>query len=122
MITFTSGVTSTCLPGKPGGPGSPLLPSLPCERAKTLKVATSIFSQRFFFKFQHHLHFHQCLPCPPGIERKVKMCNQYSFINVLVGCNTFQGPFCHHLLLVPFLPVKEKYMSIVYRKIAKMPK
>lgn len=45
-IMFTSGVTSTCLPGKPGSPGSPLLPSLPCRK----QTASSSYSLNFITK------------------------------------------------------------------------
>lgn len=49
VAIFTSGVTSTCFPGKPGGPCSPLLPSLPCERTKHSKLQHPFSQKDFLF-------------------------------------------------------------------------
>lgn len=48
---FTSGVTSTCLPGKPGGPGSPRLPSLPCEETSSNTQLQPQLSHKVLFSF-----------------------------------------------------------------------
>lgn len=68
----TSGVTSTCMPGKPGGPGSPLLPSLPCgEIIKSLQSCKCNFPQNIFGIFKP-LTF---TPASPFSPCRKKTCN-----------------------------------------------